>query len=56
LVVEVDGRYHARRRLADARRDRDLKRMGNRVLRLEAALVERHLGEAVGRIRGALPA
>jgi very-short-patch-repair endonuclease len=56
LVVEVDGRYHARRHAADARRDRDLRRMAYRVLRLEAALVERHLGEAVGRIRGALPA
>jgi very-short-patch-repair endonuclease len=54
LVVEVDGRYHARRRVADARRERDLGRMGYRVLRVEAALVERHLDEAVGRVQAAL--
>jgi very-short-patch-repair endonuclease len=39
LVVEVDGPYHARRRAADARRDRALGRMGYRVLRLDAELV-----------------
>jgi very-short-patch-repair endonuclease len=55
LVVEVDGTYHRRRRVADLRRDRDLTRMGYRVLRLQAALVERHLSEAVSRIRTALP-
>jgi very-short-patch-repair endonuclease len=54
LVVEVDGGYHARRRAADARRDRELARLGYRVLRLEAALVlERPLG-ALARVREAL--
>jgi very-short-patch-repair endonuclease len=52
--VEVDGRHHARRRAADARRDRVLARMGYRVIRLEAELVERQLGEAVARIVGLL--
>ena len=55
LVVEVDGRaYHRRRRAADARRDRKLARLGYRVLRLDAELVERNLPEAVSRIRAAL--
>ena len=39
LVVEVDGGYHALRVCADQRRDRDLARLGYRVLRLPAALV-----------------
>ena len=39
LVVEVDGGCHARRRAADARRDEKLRRLGFRVLRLEAELV-----------------
>jgi very-short-patch-repair endonuclease len=34
VVVEVDGGYHARRRGADARRDRELAALGYRVLRL----------------------
>jgi very-short-patch-repair endonuclease len=55
LVVEVDGAYHRRRRTADLGRDRVLTRMGYRVLRLQAALVERHIGEAVSCIRAALP-
>jgi crossover junction endodeoxyribonuclease RuvC/BirA family biotin operon repressor/biotin-[acetyl-CoA-carboxylase] ligase len=54
LVVEVDGGYHARRRVADARRDRVLRRLGYRVLRIEAELVERDLELAVARIRAAL--
>jgi very-short-patch-repair endonuclease len=57
LVVEVDGRaYHRHRRPADARRDRKLARLGYRVLRLDAELVERNLPEAVSRIRAALAA
>ena len=51
LVVEVDGAYHARRRGADARRDRALARAGYRVLRLEAELVVRDLPAAVARVR-----
>jgi very-short-patch-repair endonuclease len=54
LIVEVDGEYHARRRVADARRDRVLARMGYRVLRLEAPLVEQQPEVAVERIRAAL--
>lgn len=36
LIVEVDGGYHSRRHVADTRRDRDLARLGYRVLRLPA--------------------
>ena len=36
LVVEVDGAHHARRRGADARRDRALAAAGLRVLRVPA--------------------
>jgi very-short-patch-repair endonuclease len=39
LAVEVDGGYHVARRKADARRDEALRRLGCRVLRLDAQLV-----------------
>ncbi|MBE7481620.1 MAG: DUF559 domain-containing protein [Polyangiaceae bacterium] len=54
VVIEVDGAYHASRRAADARRDRELGRRGWRVLRLPAELVARDLGEAVARVRAVL--
>jgi very-short-patch-repair endonuclease len=54
LVVEVDGPYHERRARADARRDRKLARLGYRVLRIPAALVQQRLGEAVALVRVAL--
>ncbi|MBK7584422.1 MAG: DUF559 domain-containing protein [Myxococcales bacterium] len=54
LVIEVDGPFHARRALADARRDRELGRRGWRVLRLPAELVEREIEEALARVRAAL--
>lgn len=54
LAIEVDGGYHAARRAADSRRDRELGRLGWRVLRLPAALVLGHCAEAVARARAAL--
>ena len=54
LAVEVDDRSHELRRAADARRDRDLARLGYRVLRLPAELVRRNVSEAVARIIAAL--
>ena len=54
LVVEVDGGYHAGRVKADARRDEALRRLGYRVLRLDAELVMRDLPAALARIRAAL--
>jgi very-short-patch-repair endonuclease len=54
LVVEVDGGYHARRRVADESRDRKLQRLGYRVLRVDADLVLRDLSAAVALIRAAL--
>ncbi len=39
---------------ADARRDRELARLGYRVLRLPAELVQRQLTEALARVRAAL--
>jgi very-short-patch-repair endonuclease len=54
LVVEVDGGYHAQRVKADARRDEVLRRMGCRVLRLDAELVMRDLPAALARIRAAV--
>ncbi|MCK6533871.1 MAG: DUF559 domain-containing protein [Polyangiaceae bacterium] len=54
LVLEVDGGYHRTRRVADARRERALRRLGYRVLRLEAELVLGAPGEAVARVREAL--
>jgi len=54
LVVEVDGSSHAGRRHADARRDRELERLGYRVLRLEAKLVLCRLPLALARIAEAV--
>jgi len=54
LIVEVDGAQHNRQRIADARRDRVLARLGYRVLRIEAQLVMRNLLEAVELVRNAL--
>jgi very-short-patch-repair endonuclease len=54
LVVEVDGRYHARRQRLDARRDARLAALGYRVLHLEAELVMRELPLAVQRIQAAV--
>lgn len=54
LVVEIDGEVHAHRAGADARRDRDLARMGYRVLRLPRALVQERLAEAVALVVAAL--
>jgi very-short-patch-repair endonuclease len=56
LIVEVDGGYHARRVAADARRERALRRLGYRVLRLEAELVMKDLPAAVALVREALGA
>jgi very-short-patch-repair endonuclease len=54
LVVEVDGAHHARRRGADARRDRALAKVGLRVLRLPAQLVLRDTTQAVALVHAAL--
>jgi very-short-patch-repair endonuclease len=54
LIVEVDGLWHTRRRAADERRDRALERVGWRVVRLPAELVERELPVAVERVREAV--
>ena len=54
LVVEVDGGYHSRRRAADASRDRKLRRLGYRVVRVQAELVLRDLPAAVALVRAAL--
>jgi very-short-patch-repair endonuclease len=53
LVVEVDGAQHRRRRTADARRDRELRRLGCVVLRIEAQVVMRELPRAVELVRAA---
>lgn len=54
LVVEVDGGAHSGHQQSDARRDRFLRRLGYRVLRLEAQLVLTQPLVAVRRIRAAL--
>jgi len=56
LVVEVDGGYHATPagRRADARRDRYLAKLGYRVVRLPAAMVQHQLGDAVALVLAAL--
>ena len=54
LVVEVDGPCHKSRSRADARRDRVIRRLGYRVLRLEAQLVMQQPELAMAHIRAAL--
>ncbi len=56
LAVEVDGGCHARRRSADARRDEKLRRLGYRVLRLDAEFVLRDMPAALARITAELQA
>jgi len=56
LVVEVDGGYHEQRGRADARRDRALRRLGYRVLHLDAKLVVSDLAGAVERVLQAVAA
>jgi len=56
LIVEIDGGYHAQRVVADARRDRDLTRLGYTVLHLDAELVLAALPQAVSRVREAVEA
>jgi very-short-patch-repair endonuclease len=54
LVVEVDGSSHTQRVAADARRDRVLRRLGYRVLRIDAALVLQSPAQAVALVQAAL--
>ncbi len=54
LIVEVDDRSHELKRTADARRDRNLGRLGYRVLRIDAELVRSDPAEAVAQILAAL--
>jgi very-short-patch-repair endonuclease len=54
LVVEVDGSSHAGRGRADARRDRELRRLGYQVIRVPAELVLRRLPLVVARIANAV--
>jgi very-short-patch-repair endonuclease len=54
LVVELDDASHVGRERQDARRDATLGRLGYRVVRIPASLVERNVEEAVARVREAL--
>ena len=56
LVVEVDGGIHLVRGSRDARRDRNLARLGYRVLRIPAESVRRNVTEAGALIVAALRA
>jgi very-short-patch-repair endonuclease len=54
LVVEVDGGVHRASRSADRRRDEKLRRLGYRVIRVDAALALRAPREALAAIRAVL--
>jgi very-short-patch-repair endonuclease len=56
LVVEVDSSSHHARATADARRDRELQRLGFTVVRLPVTLVENNLSDAVQCIRDTVEA
>ena len=54
LTVEVDGEVHRGSRAADRRRDERLRRLGYRVVRVDAALVMRDALAALAVVRAAL--
>jgi very-short-patch-repair endonuclease len=54
LVVEVDGEVHRGSRAADCRREQKLRRLGYRVVRVEAALVMRDTAAVLAVVRAAL--
>jgi len=54
IVVEVDGPYHDRRRDADESRERALRRLGYRVVRVSAEDVVTDLDAVMEQIRGEL--
>ena len=56
LIVEVDGAYHAKRSVADARRDRHLAACGHRVLHVAAEEVLADLPSVVERVQAAIGA
>ena len=56
LVIEIDGSWHAQRGIADARRDRNLQRLGFTVLHFSVTQVECHLPEVVQQIRESITA
>lgn len=51
LIVEVDGGYHAEKVAADARRTRELERLGYRVVRVTAYEVRGTIRAALAAIR-----
>lgn len=54
LVVEVDGGVHRGSRAADRGRDEKLRRLGYRIVRVDAALVMADVEAAVKIVRAAL--
>ena len=54
LVVEVDGGCHARRAIADARRDRFLRSLDYNIVRVDANLVTAHVHAAAEQVRRAI--
>ena len=54
LVVEVDGGVHRTSRAADRRRAETLRRLGYRVVRVDAALVLRDVASALAVVRRAI--
>ena len=52
-MVEVDGGYHERRGQADRRRQRELERLGYRVVRLPAEAVSGDMAGALAAVRAA---
>ena len=54
LIVEVDGSVHRGSRAADRRRDEKLRRLGYRVVRVEASLVLHNLQTALAIVAAAL--
>jgi very-short-patch-repair endonuclease len=54
VVVEVNGGAHSNSRASDRRKDEKLRRLGYRVVRVEAALVMRDVAVALAVIRAAL--
>jgi len=51
LLIELDGTYHERRALTDARRDAALQRLGYRIVRISNQVVQSEMRKALEGIR-----
>jgi very-short-patch-repair endonuclease len=54
LVIELDGSVHDEQKEEDAQRDKVLREMGLRIMRIKNGEIERNLSAVLNKIRGLL--